>query len=86
MKGYTVEEFSKYVESLQFEELEDVGNFILEYYQSYKNVPEEPGEEKDLAFQKYLVLLSRFGLLFINFSMSVIYLRKVIDESFKEEN
>jgi len=82
MKSYTIEEFSKYVEALQFEELEDIGNFILEYYEYYKQTPDQPREEKDLAYQKYMVLLARYGLMFISFSMSVIDIRKQLDETY----
>ena len=85
MKSYTREEFIEYVKTLQFEELEDMGAFIQEYYKYYENVPVENQKEKDEAWAKVLILLGRFGMTFISFSLAVIEFRKKLNEEIRAE-
>lgn len=85
MKSYTKEEFIKYVETLQFEELQDCADFITEYFNYYKNLPETPKEEKDAAWEKYMILMSKFGMMFVVFASSVIEFRKKLNEELDKE-
>jgi hypothetical protein len=85
MKDYTREEFIEYVKKLEFQELEDCASFITEYYNYYKNLPEESKEEKDTAWEKYMVLMSKFGMMFVMFTTSVIDLRKMLNDEIEQE-
>jgi len=85
MKDYTREEFIEYVKKLEFQELEDCATFITEYYNYYKNLPEESKEEKDAAWEKYMVLMSKFGMMFVMFTTSVIDLRKMLNNEIEQE-
>lgn len=80
MKSYTKEEFVNYVNTLEFEDLGDCANFVTSYYEFYQNTPQEPIEEKDLAFEKYLILLAKFGMQFVYFTSMVIDMRKRFNE------
>lgn len=86
MKSYTKEEFVDYVKTLEFDELEDAANFVTEYYDYYKSLPNEPSVEKDAAFEKYMILMAKFGMLFVSFSLMVIGFRKKLDEQIAAEN
>lgn len=85
MKSYTKDEFVNYVKSLEFEELGDCAAFITQYYEYYVNTPQEPIEEKDLAFEKYLILLAKFGMQFVYFTSMVIDMREKINEELERE-
>ncbi len=88
MKSFTREEFVEYVKTLEFEELEDIGAFIQEYFQFYEAVPVENKEEKDEAWAKVMILLARYGITFVTFGMAVIDFRKHLNEEIRleEEN
>lgn len=86
MKSFTKEEFVKYVETLQFEELEDAANFVNEYYEYYRSLSGNNKEEKDSAWEKYMILQAKFGMLFVSFTKMVIEFRKNLnDEIAKSE-
>lgn len=86
MKSYTKEEFIKYVEKFEFQELEDAANFVLDYYDYYKSLPNEPKAEKDAAWEKYMILMAKFGMMFVTFSLMIIdYRKKLNDEIAAEE-
>jgi len=85
MKGYNKEEFFEYVKTLEFDELEDCAAFIQYYYDYYRKLPEEPKEEKDLAWHKYLILMSKFGITFVSFTASVIEFRKKLQNEIDQE-
>lgn len=85
MKGYTLEEFRDYMKTLKFEELEDMAMFIKEYFDHYKNVPDTNVEEKELALGKYAMLISEYGMYFVSFSLSVIEMRKKLQEEIADE-
>ena len=85
MKSYTKEEFIEYVKGLKFEELEDIGNFIKEYYEYYDEIPKENKEAKDDAWEKYAILMTMYGMTFISFALSVIGLRKVLEDEIEQE-
>lgn len=85
MKSYTKEEFVKYVETLQFDELEDAAAFVTEYYEYYKSLPNEPKEEKDASFEKYMILMAKFGMLFVSFTLMVIGFRKKLNDEIAAE-
>lgn len=85
MKSYTKEEFIKYVEGLQFDELEDMAEFTLEYYDYYKSLPEEPKAEKDAAWEKYMILMAKFGMLFVSFTIMVVNFRKKLNDEIAAE-
>lgn len=74
-KNYTREEFVEYVKDLKFHELEDVANFINEYFEHYESIPAENKEEKQLAWEKYVILLSKYGQWFVSFALMVMELR-----------
>lgn len=86
MKSYTKEEFVKYVESLQFEELEDAANFVNEYYEYYRSLSGDNKEEKDAAWEKYMILQAKFGMMFVSFTLMVIEFRKKMNEEIQAEN
>lgn len=85
MIGHTQEEFLQYVENLEFNELEDVASFVTEYYEYYRNIPEEKKEEKDEAWQKYMILMAKFGMMFVSFTATVIEYRKQLNEELAAE-
>ena len=85
MKSYTKEEFVKYVEALKFEELEDAANFVTEYYDFYRSLPNEPKEEKDAAWEKYMILMAKFGMMFVAFTVTVIGFRKKLNDEIAAE-
>lgn len=85
MKSYTKEEFVKYVESLEFQELEDAASFVTEYYEFYKSLPSEPKEEKDAAWEKYMILMAKFGMLFVSFTTMIIGFRKNLNDEIAAE-
>lgn len=85
MKSYTKEEFVKYVESLEFQELEDAASFVTEYYEFYKSLPNEPKEEKDAAWEKYMILMAKFGMLFVSFTTMIIGFRKKLNDEIAAE-
>jgi len=86
MKSFTKEEFIKYVETLQFDELEDCAKFVTEYYDYYKSLPDEPKENKDAAWEKYMILMSKYGMMFVSFTIMVIDFRKRLNEEIDAEN
>lgn len=85
MIGHTQEEFLQYVKNLEFNELEDVASFVTEYYEYYRNLPEEKKEEKDEAWQKYMILMAKFGMMFVSFTATVIEYRKQLNEELAAE-
>lgn len=85
MKNYTLEEFRDYMKTLKFEELEDMAMFIKEYFDYYKSVPDTNVEEKELALGKYAMLISEYGMYFVSFSLSVIEMRKKLQEEIADE-
>lgn len=85
MKGYTLEEFRDYMKGLKFEELEDMAMFIKEYFDHYKSVPDTNVEEKELALGKYAMLIAEYGMYFVSFSLSVIEMRKKLQEEIAAE-
>lgn len=80
-KNYTREEFVDYVKGLKFQELEDVANFINEYFEHYESIPEDNKEEKQLAWEKYVILLSKYGHWFVSFALMVMELRGKMGET-----
>jgi hypothetical protein len=85
MKSYTQEEFVEYVKNLEFDELEDCAAFVTQYYNYYKDVPETDKEEKDLAWAKYMILMSKYGMMFVAFAASVVEFRKRLQNEISEE-
>jgi hypothetical protein len=79
MKSYTQEEFVEYVKNLEFDELENCAAFVAQYYDYYKEVPETNKEEKDLAWVKYMTLMSKFGMMFVSFTTMVISFKKKLN-------
>lgn len=85
MKSYTQEEFVEYVKNLEFDELEDCAAFVTQYYNYYKDVPETDKEEKDLAWAKYMILMSKYGMMFVSFTTMVISFRKKLNDEIAAE-
>jgi len=88
MKSYTSEEFVEYVKKLNFDKLEDCAAFITEYYEYYVAIPEENKQDKGDAWTKYIILMSKFGMMFVSFTTAVIDFRKQLNEEIRleEEN
>lgn len=80
-KNYTREEFVEYVKDLQFYELDDVANYINEYYFHYESIPDEEKEEKQLAWEKYVILLAKYGHWFISFALMVMDMRREMEKT-----
>lgn len=85
MKNYTLEEFRDYLQTLKFDDLEDLAVFIKEYFDYYKNVPDSNVEEKELALGKYAILISEYGMMFVSFALSVIEMRKKLQQEIADE-
>jgi hypothetical protein len=83
-KNYTREEFVEYVKNLELQELEDIASFITEYFNHYNSIPNEDAEQKQLAWEKYVILLSRYGQLFISFATMVMELRDNAEKAIKD--
>ena len=82
-KSYNREDFFSYVKGLDFVDLGDAASFVDEYYKHYISLPYENTEEKQLAWEKYLILLSKYGHWFIGFSLSVLELQKNLELNLK---
>lgn len=80
-KHYTREEFVDYVKNLKFTELEDVASFVDEYFQHFESIPEEQADEKTLAWEKYIILLSKYGHWFVSFALMVMEMRKEMEKA-----
>lgn len=76
MKSYSREEFINYVKNLEFDELDDAANFVTEYFIYFESIPLENKEEKDAAWEKWVILMSKFGMMFVTFTSEVIAFRK----------
>lgn len=74
-KSYSREEFVEYVKNLNLKELEDIAAFVNEYFDHYNSISADNAEEKQLAWEKYVILLSRYGQLFVSFYLMVMELR-----------
>ena len=74
-KNYSREEFVDYVKNLELKELEDIAAFVNEYFNHYNSISPEDEVQKQLAWEKYVILLSRYGQLFVSFAMMVMELR-----------
>lgn len=85
MKSYTTEEFVEYVKTLQFNELEDMASFVKDYYEHFESIPRENEQEKNAAWEKFVVLITRFGMSFVSFTLAVIDFRKKVDEEIREQ-
>lgn len=85
MKSFTQDEFISYVKNLNFEELEDVASFVQEYYNHFRSIPESNKKEKDDAWEKCMILQAKFGEMFVAFTLSVISLRKLLNEELESE-
>lgn len=85
MKNFTNEEFVDYIKKLEFNELEDCAAFAIEYYNFYLNTPETNKEEKDNAWTKYVIIISKFGMMFASFTAAVIEFRKKLNAEIAAE-
>jgi hypothetical protein len=80
MKSYTRDEFIEYVRKLEFDDLGDCAYFVSEYYEHYKSVPEANKVEKQEAWEKYVVLITKFGITFTAFTLMVMDMKKLMDK------
>ena len=85
MKSHTIEEFREYIKTIKFEELEDLALFVSEYFDYYKSVPDTDVAEKELAFGKYSILITEYGMFFVSYTLSVIEMRKKLQEEVAQE-
>ena len=79
-KSLSREEFIDYVKGLEFQELEDAAAFVNEYFEYYQSLTTEAEEEKQLAWEKYIILCSKYGHWFMKFTLNIIEMRKEIQE------
>jgi len=68
--SFTNEEFLKYIEGLDFYELEDVAEFVHLYWKQYKEDP-----TYDTRY-KYNACMATYGHLFLYFTREAIKMRK----------
>ena len=85
MKSYSRDEFVNYVKNLEFDELESAALFVAKYYNYYHNLSEDQKEEKDAAYEKYIILMSKFGIMFVEYTLSVIKFRKKLNAEIQAE-
>lgn len=85
-KTYNREDFLAYVKDLNFVDLQDAASFVHEYYNHYISLPNDDNEGKQLAWEKYVILLSKFGHMFVKFSMMVLELQKNLEANLETEN
>lgn len=72
-------------QTLEFDELGDAAAFVTEYFEYYKSVPDSNKEEKDAAWEKYMILMAKFGSMFVSFTSIVIEYRKKLNEELQSE-
>ena len=84
-KTYNRDDFVAYVKDLNFVDLADAAAFVNEYYNHYNSVPIEDNAEKQLAWEKYVILLSKFGHWFMSFSLMVLELQKNLEVNLKPD-
>ena len=68
--SFTNEEFLKYIEGLDFYELEDIAEFVNSYWVEYKDKP-----TYDNRF-RYNACIATFGHLFLHYTRQAIEMRK----------
>jgi hypothetical protein len=85
-KTYNREDFLAYVKELNFVDLEDAASFVNEYYKHYISLSNEDNDEKQLAWEKYMILLSKFGHWFVNFSLMVFEMQKNLELNLKDNS
>lgn len=85
MKSFTRDEFLAYVKTLEFTELGDCADFVIQYYEYYQKIPEDKAEEKKDAWEKYVILMTKFGSMFVYFTSAVIDFRKRLNEEIQNE-
>lgn len=85
MKSYTRDEFIEYVKNLKLDSIEDMADFVLEYYDYYDKIPES--DEKKEAWEKYMILMAKYGMIFVSFSQMVLQMKNKMNEEygFEEE-
>lgn len=84
MKSYSREEFIEYVKGLKFDELEDIATFVQSYFNYYESVPADQKEEKDAAWEKYVILAAKYCISFTEFTLAVIDYRKKLNEELSQ--
>jgi hypothetical protein len=77
-QSYTREEFVEYVKELEIDDLEQMVDLVLEYFDYYKKLPEE-SENKQLAWEKYVILISKYGVIFAEYSKMVLKFKKNLE-------
>lgn len=85
-KNYTRDEFVDYVKNLRFTEIEDVAKFVEEYFNYYDSIPVENTAEKTLAWEKYVILLSKYGHWFVTFTLMILELKDKMEFNPEEPN
>lgn len=83
-KNYNREEFVEYVKNLELTELEDIAAFVNEYFNHYNSISNDDAEQKQLAWEKYVILLSRYGQLFVSFALMVMELRDNAEKAIQD--
>jgi hypothetical protein len=68
---FTKEEFVEYINNLEFYELEDAVEFVMNYWEDYAKDPENYDKR-----YKYNACISRYGHMFLFYTSDVIKLRK----------
>lgn len=68
MKNMSRDEFHEYVENLKFYNIADAAAFVSAYYDDYEKTPSENEDERRLAYEKYIILIAKYGILFVDYA------------------
>jgi hypothetical protein len=75
MSSFTQEEFVEYIKGLDFFELDDLVEFVFEYWKAYVENPDDYE-----STYRYNACMAIYGHLFLFYTRDVIKLRKKYDE------
>jgi hypothetical protein len=83
-QSYTRDEFLDYVKDLQIDDLEQMVDLVLEYFDYYEQLPED-AENKQDAWEKFVILVTKYGVTFAEYTKMVLQLKKNL-EMVREQN
>ena len=78
-------EFVEYVKDLNIEDLEVMVELVLSYFDDYNDLPEDKEDERQLAWEKYVILISKYGITFAEYTKMMIDLRKQLENAKAEK-
>lgn len=83
-QSYTREEFVEYVKELEIDNLEQMVDLVLEYFDYYEKLPEE-AENKELAWEKYCIVIAMYGINLADYAKKMINMRKTLEMPIKQK-